>query len=81
MILATKPLLLTLLSLWFYLELRPLRTRAVRLIQAGLIFSIGGDTLLMLVGNGPKNEDFFLLGLGSFLLAQISYLAGFLSFP
>ena len=27
------------------------------------------------------DEKFFLLGLGSFLLAQLSYLAGFLSFP
>lgn len=80
LILSTKPLLLTLLSLWFYLRSRPLLGRDVRFILAGLIFSIGGDTLLMLVGNGPKNEDFFLLGLGSFLLAQLCYLVGFVSF-
>lgn len=80
LILSTKPLLLTVLSLWFYLQLRPLRSRDVRFILAGLLFSIGGDTLLMLVGNGPKNEDFFLLGLGSFLLAQLCYLVGFVSF-
>lgn len=80
LILSTKPLLLAILSLWFYLQLRPLRSRDVRFILAGLIFSIGGDTLLMLVGNGPKNEDFFLLGLGSFLLAQLCYLVGFVSF-
>lgn len=81
LIFVTKPLLLTLLSLWFYLQLRPLRERHIRLIQAGLIFSIGGDVLLMLVSNGPKNEDFFLLGLGSFLVAQICYLSGFSFFP
>lgn len=81
LIFATKPLLLATLALWFYLKLRPLAARFPRFILAGLIFSIGGDVLLMLVENGPKNEDFFLLGLGSFLLAQLSYLLGFLSYP
>jgi len=81
LVLITKPCLLTLLSLWFYLQLRPLRTCDVRFILAGLIFSIGGDVLLMLVGNGPKNEDFFLFGLFSFLIAQVCYLIGFISFP
>ncbi|MCB0586211.1 MAG: lysoplasmalogenase [Phaeodactylibacter sp.] len=81
LILVTKPLLLTVLSLWFYLHLRPLRGRFPRFILAGLIFSIGGDVLLMLVENGPKDERYFLLGLGSFLLAQLSYLSGFLQFP
>lgn len=77
----SKPLLLTVLSLWFYLTMRPLRARRFRLILVGLIFSIGGDVLLMFVENGPKSEDFFLLGLGSFLLAQLCYLLGFSSFP
>lgn len=81
LIFASKPLLLTVLALWFYLQLRPLRARFPRLLLAGLIFSIGGDVLLMLVENGPKDERFFLLGLGSFLLAQLSYLLGFLSYP
>lgn len=81
LILATKPLLLTTLALWFYLKSRPLAARFPRFILAGLIFSFGGDVLLMLVENGPKDEDFFLLGLGSFLLAQLSYLLGFLSYP
>lgn len=81
LIFATKPLLLTILSLWFYLQLRPLGGRFPRFILAGLIFSIGGDVLLMLVENGPKDENFFLLGLGSFLLAQLSYLVGFLNYP
>lgn len=81
LIFATKPLLLSLLSLWFYLRLRPMEERFPRFVLAGLIFSIGGDTLLMLVENGPKGEQFFLLGLGSFLLAQLSYLLGFASYP
>lgn len=77
----SKPLLLTVLSLWFYLQVRPLRSKTARLILAGLIFSIGGDTLLMFVENGPKDEKFFLLGLGSFLIAQLCYLVGFASLP
>lgn len=81
LIFATKPLLLTVLSLWFYLRVRPVEERFPQFILAGLIFSIGGDTLLMLVENGPKGEQFFLLGLGSFLLAQLSYLIGFASYP
>lgn len=81
LIFITKPLLLTTLALWFYLELRPLQGRFPRFILAGLIFSIGGDVLLMLVENGPKEEHFFLLGLASFLLAQLSYLAGFFHYP
>ena len=81
LIFITKPLLLTTLALWFYQELRPISARFPRYILAGLIFSIGGDVLLMLVENGPKNENFFLLGLGSFLLAQLSYMLGFVSYP
>lgn len=81
LIFATKPLLLTMLSLWFYLEMRPLREQFPRFVLAGLIFSIGGDVLLMLVENGPKDDNFFILGLGSFLLAQLSYMIGFFSYP
>ena len=81
LILATKPMLLSLLALWFYLRMRPLQGRFPRFILAGLIFSIGGDTLLMLVENGPRGEQFFLYGLGSFLLAQLSYLLGFANYP
>lgn len=39
--------------------------------MAGLAFSLGGDILLML----PR--DYFLPGLGSFLLAQVCYLFAF----
>lgn len=81
LIFISKPLLLTTLSLWFYLQVRPLRIKTARFILAGLLFSIGGDTLLMFVENGPKDEKFFLLGLGSFLLAQVCYLLGFIYYP
>ena len=81
LILITKPLLLTLLALWFYLISRPVDSVFKRFILIGLIFSIGGDSLLMLVENDPKREVFFLLGLGSFLVAQVSYTYAFLGFP
>ena len=80
LILATKPLLISLLALWFYRRARPPRDRFSRLLLAGLIFSVGGDSLLMLVGYGPRIESFFLLGLGSFLLAQCCYAAAFWSY-
>lgn len=80
-ILAVKPLLLTTLSLWFYLECRPMGSRFSRLVLAGLIFSIGGDTLLMFVEYGPQAEQFFLLGLGSFLAAQVCYAVAFWTYP
>jgi uncharacterized membrane protein YhhN len=81
LILGTKPLLLTVLSLWFYLNSRPLQSRFSKLILAGLIFSIGGDTLLMFVEYGPKAPSFFLLGLGSFLIAQTCYAIAFWTYP
>ncbi len=81
LILASKPLLLTCLSLWFYLDRRPIHNSFVRFVLLGLIFSIGGDTLLMLVENGPRMELFFLLGLGSFLIAQVCYAYGFTRYP
>lgn len=81
LILCSKPLLLTFLSIWFYLQLRPLIYKYEKWVLAGLIFSIGGDTLLMFVEHGPQQEHFFLLGLGSFLLAQLCYLMAFLSYP
>jgi uncharacterized membrane protein YhhN len=81
LILFSKPLLMALLAGWFFLQIRPLSHPLPKWVLAGLIFSIGGDTLLMLVENGPGEEHYFLLGLGSFLLAQLCYLAGFLSYP
>ena len=81
LVFATKPCLLALLSLWFYLRMRPLKGPFPRFILSGLLFSIAGDSLLMLVGYGPKDERFFLMGLGAFLLAQLSYMAGFVRYP
>lgn len=36
-----------------------------------ILFSLFGDTFLMFAGNGP---NFFIFGLGSFLVAQIGYI-------
>ncbi len=73
----TKPLLLSLLSLWFWINIKGRLTAFSRFILFGLLFSIGGDTFLMFV---DKDPNFFLLGLGSFLIAQLAYLIGFLKF-
>lgn len=81
LIFIVKPLLLTTLSLWFSLHCRPMGSQFSRLILAGLLFSIGGDTLLMLVEYGPKSDQFFLLGLGSFLIAQVCYAVAFWTYP
>jgi uncharacterized membrane protein YhhN len=81
LILMSKPLLISLLALWYFIKARPFQHQFERWILAGLLFSIGGDSLLMFVESGPKDERFFLLGLGSFLLAQLSYLTGFLKYP
>lgn len=80
LILISKPLLLSLLSIWYLLKKRPLSLPYQKWLLAGLIFSLGGDTLLMFVENGPKNEHFFLFGLGSFLLAQLCYTICFFSY-
>lgn len=45
-----------------------------RMIVIGLIFSLGGDILLI----GKASELMFLLGLGSFLIAHLFYIAAFI---
>ncbi|MBO9634186.1 MAG: lysoplasmalogenase [Chitinophagaceae bacterium] len=71
---ATKPLLMLLLLGWFasyYLQDK----RGRMLVIWALLFSCGGDTLLMFTSN---NELFFILGLVSFLVAHIFYLLFFI---
>ena len=74
----SKPLLMTVLSLYFALETR-WASRFSRLIGLALIFAFGGDVLLMMAEYGGKEGPFFLLGLGSFLLTQTCYLLAFKS--
>ena len=79
LIFATKPLLLTLLALFFLANTLPSSFRNAILL--GFIFSIGGDTLLMFTENALKGELYFILGLGSFLLAHVFYFAAFQYYP
>lgn len=69
----TKPLLMLLLLGWFasyYLQDK----RGRMLVTWALIFSCGGDILLLFAG---KNELFFIAGLISFLIAHIFYILFF----
>ena len=71
----SKPLLVTLLAVYFFRATRGSISGLRRLFLAALIFSILGDTWLLF--SGPR---FFLLGLGCFLITQLGYLAAFLSY-
>jgi uncharacterized membrane protein YhhN len=73
----TKPLLLTALA-WYFFRATGLKTRLALMVFIGFIFSVFGDTFLMFV---PKGEKFFLFGLGSFLLAHLCYIIGFMRVP
>jgi len=75
----TKPLLVSCLAMWFYFKADGNWPLSSRYFLLGLCFSVLGDTLLMFVKTG--GEMFFLLGLGSFLLAQLSYVMAFFKFP
>jgi uncharacterized membrane protein YhhN len=67
---ACKPLLMLVLSIWFYLNSRRYGDRFTLLVQAGLFFSWIGDIALMFQHIDQFN---FLVGLGAFLLAQLCY--------
>lgn len=64
-----------LLGLWLWAKTN-LQTRLQQFTLGALIFSCGGDALLMFVEQGG-GEQFFLFGLGSFLVAHIFYSLGF----
>ncbi len=72
----TKPLLLTTLALWFFLQTKSSSLIFARFILVGLLCSIAGDTFLMF-----NKEHFFLFGLGSFLLVHLSYITAFSIYP
>jgi len=80
LIFVTKPALMILLSLWFYVQVKEKFNRFTRYILGGFIFSIFGDTLLMFNENGVGGDIFFLLGLGSFLVTHLFYIAAFLDY-
>lgn len=68
-----KPLSTILILVIAFIALRPPSPRYKQRIIIGLIFSLVGDVLLMLPG------DLFLFGLVSFLIAQLFYIAAFVS--
>jgi uncharacterized membrane protein YhhN len=76
---ATKPLLVSFLAIWFYLQTRDNFLPSSRYFLFGLLFSVVGDSLLMFVKTG--GELFFLLGLGSFLFVHLCYITTFTKFP
>ncbi len=70
-----KPLMMLVLSSWFYFNSRRVGDRFTLLIQAGLLFSLIGDVALMFQ---HLDEFNFLIGLGAFLIAQLCFAMGFL---
>jgi len=67
----SKPLIVASLIAYFYQISRPAaNTLLVKAILAALVFCWIGDILLLW-------EEYFLFGLGSFLVAQICYIIGF----
>ena len=70
-----KPVMMLILSSWFFYKSRRVGDRFTLLIQAGMFFSLIGDIALMF----QHLDDFnFLIGLASFLIAQLCYAIGFL---
>ena len=72
----TKPLLMIFLGLHFYFN-KATDLNYGRLILVGLFFSFLGDTFLMFRETGTQGQQFFLLGLGSFLITQGLYFLAF----
>lgn len=75
----TKPLLMIFLGLHFYFN-KATTTNYGQLILVGLLFSFLGDTFLMFRETGARSQQFFLLGLGSFLITQGLYFLAFLKY-
>lgn len=76
LIYATKPLLMILLGIHFYLNSSADNFYG-RFILIGLFFSFLGDTFLMFRETGTNSQQLFLLGLGSFLITQLLYFLAF----
>lgn len=75
----SKLLLMPALAVAVVLALRPLREArgsATWLLLTAIVFSWGGDAALTVAG-----EWWFIVGLGSFLLAHVVYIALFLRLP
>ncbi len=66
----TKPLLMISLGIFYFLKTKENLNLQDKIMLTSLLFSCFGDSFLMFQAQNP---DFFLFGLGSFLVAQISY--------
>ncbi len=67
-----KPLIMISLSAYYFYQTMHRHDRTHYLMQGALLFALMGDIFLMFGG-----ELYFQLGLGSFLLAQLCYIAVF----
>ncbi len=72
----TKPLLMIFLGFHFYFN-KATDSNYGKLILIGLFFSFLGDTFLMFRETGARSQQYFLLGLGSFLVTQSLYFIAF----
>ncbi|MGE0020653.1 MAG: lysoplasmalogenase [Draconibacterium sp.] len=66
-----KPLIMISLGGHFLMNSVKFESRIRIFGVLAILFSLLGDTFLMFTGNGP---NFFIFGLGSFLVAQIGYI-------
>lgn len=66
----SKPLLMISLFAFYFQKVKNDISKTDKIMLVSLIFSCFGDTFLMFQG---KNPQFFLFGLGSFLVAQLAY--------
>ncbi|MBA4852742.1 lysoplasmalogenase [Emticicia sp. BO119] len=66
----TKPLLMITLGFFYFKHTQTTFNTRDKIVLLALLFSCLGDTFLMFQ---KQNQLFFLLGLGSFLLAQVCY--------
>ncbi|MCU0357404.1 MAG: lysoplasmalogenase [Cyclobacteriaceae bacterium] len=73
--LVSKPILLPLLALYYFLTIRENKIPVSNVLLLALVFSWGGDVLLM--GEG---ELFFIFGLVSFLVSHLLYIFTFRQF-
>ncbi|WP_293298224.1 lysoplasmalogenase [Pedobacter sp. UBA4863] len=71
--LVTKPLITLSLMLFLYFTIKR-KSRFTGKIITGLFFSLLGDVFLLFVNS---NQLYFMLGLGSFLIAHLFYIAAF----
>ncbi len=70
----TKPLLMIILMILFSLNGFMEGKKFGKAIMVGLFFSLWGDVFLMF-----RDDNLFIFGLGSFLMAHLAYIYGFVS--